>query len=257
MCEDEGIINNGVYGSRQNRRSHDPVLADITQVDLSLVTCTFLAKFNNDATACFDRILPHIATVCLRSFGMPKKLTSILGLMLQYAKYSIKTSLGTSETTYSYSEEDPVFGSGQGSSASTNACSKMCSDAFYFMDKQGHGFSYSTPDIFYSAVLGMLGFVDDNNASANGATWEDGFQVIARVAHDAQLWNDILTATGGALNLDKCFFQVLEYVFSIEGRTTVAPRNPAHSITVLGRVTTSTTIIKSIYPYTPYNSLGT
>jgi hypothetical protein len=44
--------------------------------------------------------------------------------------------------------------------------------------------------------------------------------------HDAQLWNDWLRATGGALNLDKCFTQVLDHTFAINRGPVVAPANP-------------------------------
>jgi hypothetical protein len=76
--EDNYLINKGVYGCRPSRRAIDPVFVDVTQTELAMVTRTPLVKFNNDATACFDRILVHLLNFCLRSFGMPKKLTTIL-----------------------------------------------------------------------------------------------------------------------------------------------------------------------------------
>jgi hypothetical protein len=67
----------------------------------------------------------------------------------------------------------------------------------------------------YSSIIGMLGFVDDNNITNNGEEWETVQDIIVRTQQDAQLWNDLLQATGGALNLDKCFAQVLEFYFGI------------------------------------------
>jgi hypothetical protein len=81
-CEDNYLINKGVYRCRPNRRAIDPVFLDVTQTEIAMVTRTPLVKFNNDATACFDRILVHLLNLCLRSFGMPKKLTTILGELL-------------------------------------------------------------------------------------------------------------------------------------------------------------------------------
>jgi hypothetical protein len=74
-CEDNYLINKGVYGCRPNRGAIDPVFVDVTQTEMAMVTRTPLVKFNNDATACFDRILVHTLNLCLRSFRMPKKLT--------------------------------------------------------------------------------------------------------------------------------------------------------------------------------------
>jgi hypothetical protein len=91
----------------KNRGAIDPVFVDITQTEMAMVTRTPLVKFNNDATACFDRILVHMLNLCLRSFGMPKKLTTILGNLLKVAKYAIKTVIGISKETYSHLDESP------------------------------------------------------------------------------------------------------------------------------------------------------
>jgi hypothetical protein len=93
-CEDNYLINKGVYGCRPNRRAIDPVFVDVTQTEMAMVTRTTLVKFNNDATACFDRILVHLLNLCLRSFDMPKKLTAIMVELLRVARYAIKTGIG-------------------------------------------------------------------------------------------------------------------------------------------------------------------
>ena len=60
----------------------------------------------------------------------------------------------------------------------------------------------------------MLVFVDDNTISNTGEKHESIEEVIKQTQHDAQLWNDILKATGGTLHLLKCFFQVITTTFS-------------------------------------------
>jgi hypothetical protein len=124
-CEDNYLINKGVGGCRPNRRAIDPVFVDVTQIEMAMVTRTPLVKFNNDATACFDRILVHMLNLCLRSFGMPNRLTTILGNLHKVAKYAIKTGIGISIETYSHSDESSAYGSGH--------------------DKYGHGCKYEDP----------------------------------------------------------------------------------------------------------------
>jgi hypothetical protein len=173
-CEDNYLINKGVYGCRPNRRAIDPVFVDVTQTEMAMVTRKPLVKFNNDATACFDRILVHLLNLCLRSYGMPKKLAKILGELLRVAKYAIKTGIGISEETYSHSDESPAFGSGQGSGASAQGWGKLVSVLFDIHDMYGHGSKYADPWKLYSAIIGMLGFVDDNNITNTGEEWESG-----------------------------------------------------------------------------------
>ena len=60
----------------------------------------------------------------------------------------------------------------------------------------------------------MFSYVDDNNISDNSAPHDLIEHIIKRTQFDAQLWNDILKATGGTLNLLKHFFQVISTTFS-------------------------------------------
>ena len=68
-----------------------------------------------------------------------------------------------------------------------------------------------------SLKLGMTGFVDDNNAQTMGRPDETEEALTLRCTHDAQLWHDILWATGGALETSKCSYQSMRFDFSNAG----------------------------------------
>ena len=70
-------------------------------------------------------------------------------------------------------------------------------------NKQRFGSHYSDPQGMFKTIIGMLGFVDNNNISNTGEKHETIEDVIKRTQHDAQLWNNILKSTGGTLNLLK------------------------------------------------------
>jgi hypothetical protein len=109
----------------------------------------------------------------------------------------------------------------------------------------------------YSSIIGMLGFVDDNNITNNGEEWETVNDIVTRTQHDAQLWNDLLRATGGALNLDKCFAQVLAFQFGLNGAPVISPADPNLTITLQDRLHDKEVVIKPTSPYKMYRSLGT
>ena len=76
-----------------------------------------LIKFQNDATACFDRILNHLAQLNNRSFGLPAEIAEIVGMFLFEAMYFIKTGMGVSATGYKHTQTSFVGGTGQGSTS--------------------------------------------------------------------------------------------------------------------------------------------
>jgi hypothetical protein len=68
---------------------------------------------------------------------------------------------------------------------------------------------------------------------------------------------DLLRATGGAINLDKCFAQVLAYQLGSNGAPVIAPADPTITITIQDRVDKKEVEIKPILAYKTYRSLGT
>jgi hypothetical protein len=64
----------------------------------------------------------------------------------------------------------------------------------------------------------MIGFVDDRTGQANAFLLDTQPHVEYLVARmrkdDAQLWNNLLWASGGALELPKCPYHVINYAFT-------------------------------------------
>ena len=162
-CEDNHLLNKGSYCGRPGQRSIGPVIVDVTQVGIAMITRQILVCFNNNVTACFDQIIPHILCLCLRSYQMPAEFTGLFGDLLWYAKYAIKTANGVSNDTYNNSTESPGFGSGQGSTVSATGWRKLVSIALDLCDKQRFGSQYRDPEGVFTTIFGMLGFVDNNN----------------------------------------------------------------------------------------------
>ena len=51
-----------------NRRAIDPVVVDVTQTEIAMVTRQILIRCNNNLTQCFDRILCHVSHINNQSF---------------------------------------------------------------------------------------------------------------------------------------------------------------------------------------------
>ena len=100
-------------------------------------------------------------------------------------------------------------------------------------------------------IIGMLSYVDNNNISNKGAPHETIENVIKRTQHDAQLWNDILKATGSTLNLLKCFFQVIITVFSRSGAPIIAAHDKSWHIDIKNKSDHTIERVQAISAYTP------
>jgi hypothetical protein len=87
-------------------------------------------------------------------------------------------------------------------------------------DTQARTATDCTPDKKYTITIGLVGFVDDNNDHTNKfdqdkteLTWKEVWHNHAR--QSAQLWTDLLNASGGALELPKCPYHLVHWSFSI------------------------------------------
>ena len=90
---------------------------------------------------------------------MPAEFTGLLGDLLWYAKYAIKTANGVSNDTYIHSTESPVFGSGQGSTVAAIGWGKLVSIVLDLHDKQRFGSQYRDPEGVFTTIVHRVGSV--------------------------------------------------------------------------------------------------
>ena len=89
--------------------------------DLCQVSKMNIARFDNDASACFDRIIIVLAMLAARRCGMPDQAIQTHAEALLFMRYTVKTVHGDSEDSYQGTPFEPLFGTGQGSGASPAA----------------------------------------------------------------------------------------------------------------------------------------
>ena len=254
-CEDTKVLNKGCYGSRANRQASDPTYIEVLQYDYASLTRWPEIKFSNDATSCYDRIIPSVSNVIARSMGLHSNIANIHGNMLEKAEYRIKTQLGISSGFYIHSLDHPVFGTGQGSCASPTIWMLNCSKYFDIYDLHCYGSKYINMDGTEELKLGMTGFVDDSGNNVNCQP-DDITTLSTKVTHDAQLWNDILWSSGGALEHPKCSYHFLQTIFNDSGVPFFRPGKFDKPISILD-THANPTEIPQISAYTPYKTLGT
>ena len=221
VAEDAKWLNPGQYGSRPSRGAHDPVFIEELQMEISRLTRKSILQINYDATSCYDRIIPNLAALVSRKFGVPQPVTQTNTTTLERAKYQLKTDLGLSEQTYSHqANEWPIYGTGQGSANSPMIWCFLSSVLFDAYEENATGASYEFPDRSGHINLSMVGYVDDSNGQTNMFAKDQQptpEELITAAQQDAQGWHDLLQASGGALEVSKCTFQLLSWTFNKHG----------------------------------------
>ena len=255
-------LNAGQYGSRPHRNAFDPVLIEELQFEISRASRKMLIQTNYDATACYDRIIPNLAMMVSKKFGVPHQATLSNATTLQKADYRIRTDLGIAATGYTHSEEWPIYGTGQGSGNSPMIWCFLSSILFDCYEKKSSNAQYCRPDRTEPLSVGMIGFVDDSNGQTNCFMDDETDATFPTAVHqlrsNAQIWANLLGASGGALELSKCSYHLVQWNFSLQGdpvlinNTTLA----AQPISVVDPSTHQVHQLTSLSPYSAHKTLG-
>jgi hypothetical protein len=104
-------------------------------------------------------------------------------------------------------------------------------------------------------VEGVQAFVDDSSLffiipDSTGLTIKD------YLLHNAQLWERLLNATGGKLQISKCKLTIIQWDFDERGDPVLQVREENHHITITDSETNRPVKVKYIKPEKAYKLLG-
>jgi hypothetical protein len=139
-------------------------------------------------------------------YGVDKQICIVQGCTLVEAKYYLHTKFGVSEGFTSYSQACPIHGTGQGSGNSPVYWLFISSTLFDCHALKAHRAQFCSPDKSLSVDLYMMGFVDNTSNRTNFFEHEvqpTMEELLRLMHHNAQLWNNLLWASGGLLELPK------------------------------------------------------
>jgi hypothetical protein len=163
----------------------------------------------NDATACFDHMIPSLVMLSLRAYGIPEGIVTLLGKTLEQMCYRIKTKIDISKHYYQHTDDTSIYGIGQGSTGSP--CFWLLNSIIIFnvMAKIAHGLLFSDPAGIKTLKRTMEAFVDDTHVAVDDSETPYTSSELAQVLQiDAQHWEKLLFTSGGKLELTKCFFSI-------------------------------------------------
>jgi hypothetical protein len=177
---------------------------------------------DNDAKSCFDRIVMLLASLLAQRLGHDVKAMQMFLKTLSLAKYSVKTAMGISEETYQATAGRTIHGPGQGGRASPGIWAIISCFIMECMPEGSTGVTTIDPVLLTVVQYFTLGFVDDvtlwiGNLARSLRGGETPTIIMQETQEAIQWWEELLHATGGKLELTKCFNYVQFWVFDQEG----------------------------------------
>jgi hypothetical protein len=203
------LLNDGQHGSRPGRTAMDPIMLIQLTTDLSRLLKVNLARFDNDASACYDRIIVALGMLAARRLGMPGNAIKTHADALRFMQYSVKTIHGISEDSYEGTPFEPLFGTGQGSGASPAVWLTLVVLLLNTLDRIiPERTKFTSPDGSIISSRLVDAFVDDTSLGFTNidSTYEE---MIHRLQEISQTWEHLLHLSGGSLNLKKCNWYIL------------------------------------------------
>ena len=251
------LLNDGQHGSVPNRTAMDPIMLTALTNDLCRLLKHNLARFDNDASAYYDRIIVTLGMLAARRCGMPDHSVSTHANCLRLMQYTVKTIHGVSEDNYHGTPFEPLFGTGQSSGASPAVWLSLVVILMNTLDRViPSRMQFESPDSMITHSRLIDAFVDDISLGYTDAGFLTLETMIEKLSHIAQTWEQLLYYYGGALNLTKCSWYILFWDWK-HGRPIIRPvsaTDPSLLLTTQDQV--HQTPIKRIDPITASQILG-
>jgi hypothetical protein len=208
-----GISN---HGSRSGRQTIDALLEKLLLYEFARLTRTSLVTVNNDAKSCYDRIIKSLAMIACIGVGLPLLAAAMHNKTHHGMVHAIKTRHGTLRP-YSGTDAHPLEGTGQGSGASPAIWLLYSSSLLNAFRQFTPGMQVTSPFETLLVTILVIFYVDDGMLGVNDALEHEAAPLLPLLqqAEDAtQTWEQLLFASGGALELSKCFTYVLYWDLS-------------------------------------------
>jgi hypothetical protein len=183
----------------------------------------------------------------------------VQGKTLAEVRYHLKTQLGVTDEFYQHCTISPIYGTGQGSGNSPTVWLVVSSILFRCYSAAAHGARFESPDGSVCIDLYRVGFVDDTCSYVNqflSHTNPTPEELISLLAHDSQLWCDLLWRSGGSLELPKCTYHYSQYKFASDGRPYLQSGRIGPIVNLKHGDGTTHQTVPSTSAYKAYKTLG-
>eukprot|EP00957_Ditylum_brightwellii_P128962 9838129-Ditylum_brightwellii.AAC.1 len=118
MVEKTQLISPVQFRNRKGCTALDTLFLKVVTMDCFRLFCLNGAILTNDATACYDRMIPEVTPLHLQSLGLPEEAVKCSMLLNHNMCHHVKTTAGVSREHYRHKPGNKKYGEGQGKTSS-------------------------------------------------------------------------------------------------------------------------------------------
>jgi len=262
--------NNGINSNQY--RGHKGVQAQTAALNKTL-SCDALRYYSeeaslidNDAQACYDRIVPAFLSCALMRLGLPFHLIKFQCEWLKQTMCELKLTSGNTKP-YSNRDGKTLYGTGQGTGWSPPSWTALSDIISRVMDKFAPGLKLQHTDgSFIHRVIDA--FIDDVNSGLNKEALQDFHpavntnvlkkyeNVYEQTKWNVRLYSRLLFSTGGRLALHKCAIYLLKTIWKNGKRSFQKTHENTPPISIQQGINQETQFIKIEDPSKARRMLG-
>jgi len=208
---DHWLMPEEIY-SEKNRMADDGMLTKMFFYNVTRQARVPAATASVDASNCYDRIAHAMASLVFQAFSVPESATGLMLSAIENMKFFLRTGFGDLTDFAGGSICIKTQELTQGNSASPAGWAVISIIMLNAHGKKGHGAKFVCPITKLTSHLSAILYVDDTDLLHINLEQDES---VATVHESIQVsvanWGNLLIATGGALQLPKCFYTIISF----------------------------------------------
>ncbi len=203
-----GLLREELFGSTPGKMAVSAVIQKMIATDQLRIERRAGGIFDCDASGCYDRILPPLASIHLQALGIQDTIGTFLAQLMFLAKRHVKTKQGVSRKNIGTKRNRVLHGIGQGNGGGPAMWISHLTVMFTALSSVCYGIVLSCVQQIKRVTTVGTGYMNDVTLglSIPRDQKQNEKTVCKYIKRMSQLWEQLLFITGGRLELSKCFW---------------------------------------------------
>ena len=196
------LLSEESFGSTPGKMAASALIQKTVAIDQLRLERRAGGIFDCDASGCYDRILPPLASIHLQSLGIQQSIGTFLARLMFLSKRHVRTKHGVSKNNIATTRKEVLHGIGQGNGGGPAIWISHLSVMFAALSSVCLGFVMTCVNNIIRLTTVGTGYVDDVTlgVSVPKDQLQTEMNVYSHTRKMGQLWKNCYLLPGGALN---------------------------------------------------------